>query len=33
MKFVLLVNIKMPTLVGILIFISRINFMLSFDEQ
>ena len=29
MKFFLLINIKMPTVVGILIFISRKNFMLS----
>ena len=29
MKFFLLINIKMPTIVGILIFISRKNFMLS----
>ena len=27
-KFILLINFKMPTLVGILIFISRIRFML-----
>ena len=25
MKFVLLINVKMPTIVGILLFISRIN--------
>ena len=29
MNFFLLINIKMPSIVGILIFISRINFMLS----
>ena len=29
MKFFLLINIKMPTIVGILILISRRNFMLS----
>ena len=29
MKIFLLINIKMPTVVGILIFISRTNFMLS----
>ena len=29
MKFFLLINIKMPTIVGILIFINRKNFMLS----
>ena len=29
MKFFMLINIKMPTVVGILIFISRKNFMLS----
>ena len=29
MQFFLLINIKMPTIVGILIFISRKNFMLS----
>ena len=29
MKFFLLINIKMPTIVGILIFISRKNFMLN----
>ena len=27
--FILLINVKMPTIVGILTFISRINFMLS----
>ena len=25
MKFIMLINVKMPTIVGILIFISRIN--------
>ena len=29
MKFSLLINMKMPTIVGIFIFISRENFMLS----
>ena len=29
MKFFLLINIKMPTIVGILIFINRRNFILS----
>ena len=33
MKFFLLINIKMPTNVGILIFISRKSFMLSSDVQ
>ena len=28
--FSMLINVKMPTIVGILIFISRINFVLSF---
>ena len=32
MKFFLLINIKMPTFVGILIFISRKNFMLNWGE-
>ena len=32
MKFFLLINIKMPTNVGILIFISRKNFMLNWVE-
>ena len=32
MKFFLLINIKMPTTVGILIFISRKNFMLNWVE-
>ena len=27
--FILLINVKMPTVVGILTFLSRINFMLS----
>ena len=27
--FILLINVKMPTIVGILTFMSRINFMLS----
>ena len=30
MKFSLLINVKMPTIVGIFIFISRKNFMLSY---
>ena len=30
MKFSLLINMKMPTIVGIFIFISRENFMLSY---
>ena len=33
MNFFLLINIKMPTIVGILIFISRKNFMLSSAVQ
>ena len=33
MKFFLLINVKMPTIVGILIFISRKNFMLSSAVQ
>ena len=28
LKFILLINVKMPTIVGILTFISRINYML-----
>ena len=32
MKFSLQVNMKMPTIVGIFIFISRENFMLGRDE-
>ena len=28
-SFILLINVKMPTIVGILTFISRMNFMLS----
>ena len=31
--FILLINVKMPTIVGILVFISRINFMLSSVEH
>ena len=27
--FIMLINVKMPTIVGILTFVSRINFMLS----
>ena len=33
MKFSLLINMKMPTLVGIFIFISRENFMYSGVEH
>ena len=33
MKFFLLINIKIPTIIGILIFISRKNFMLSSAVQ
>ena len=33
MKFSLLINMKMPTIVGIFIFISRENFMLSCAEH
>ena len=29
----MLINVKMPTIVGILTFMSRINFMLSLVEQ
>ena len=31
--FILLINVKMPTIVGILTFICRINFVLSWDEH
>ena len=31
--FILIVNVKMPTIVGILTFMSRINFMLSSVEH
>ena len=31
--FIMLINVKMPTLVGILTFISRINFLLSRVEH
>ena len=31
--FILLINVKMPTFVGILTFMSRINFMLSWVEH
>ena len=31
--FIMLINVKMPTIVGILTFISRINFMLSWVEH
>ena len=33
MKFSLLVNMKMPTIVGILRFISRYNFVLMFSKK
>ena len=33
MKFSLLINLKMPTVVGIFIFISRENFILSFEHE
>ena len=33
MKFSLLINMKMPTIVGIFIFISREIFMLSYVKQ
>ena len=32
-SFILLINVKMPTIVGILIFMSRINFELSLAEH
>ena len=32
-SFILLINVKMPTAVGTLTFMSRINFMLSRVEQ
>ena len=31
--FIMLINVKMPTIVGILTFISMINFMLSWVEH
>ena len=31
--FVMLINVKMPTIVGILTFMSRINFVLSLAEH
>ena len=31
--FIMLINVKMPTIVGILIFMSRINYVLSRDEH
>ena len=31
--FIMLINVKMPTIVGILTFMSRINFMLSLVEH
>ena len=33
MVFILLINVKMPTIVGILTFMSRINFVLSQVEH
>ena len=33
MLYLLLINVEMPTMVGILILISRINFMLSWAEH
>ena len=33
MKFILLINVKMPTVVGILTFISRINTSERFKEK
>ena len=34
LKFILLINVKMPTIVGILTFISRINYkFLSFESE
>ena len=32
LKFILLINVKMPTIVGILTFISRINYRLSWSK-
>ena len=32
-SFILLINVKMPTIVNILTFMSRINFMLSLVEH
>ena len=32
MKFILLINVKMPTIVGILTFISRINDLLGLSK-
>ena len=31
--FIMLINVKMPTIVGILVFMSRINFVLSSVEH
>ena len=31
--FIMLINIKMPTIVGILTFVSRMNFVLSWVED
>ena len=31
--FIMLINVKMPTIVGILTFISRINFVLSVEYE
>ena len=33
MKFILLINVKMPTIVGILTFISRINILSEYFKQ
>ena len=34
LKFILLINVKMPTIVGILTFMSRINYLfLSFEPE
>ena len=30
--FIMLINVKMPTIVGILTFMSKINFVLSWEE-
>ena len=31
--FIMLINVKMPTIVGILTFMSRINFVLSYVDH
>ena len=31
--FIMLINVKMPTIVGILTFMSMLNFVLSWDEH